>query len=315
MQSTNELEIKKYAYSLVIPVLHYESNPWLPDLLNKLSEQSLPPEEVHLVIGDKRQGRAINYGVSRVKTKYVGTVDDDSVIDDSDLFKKIISAMENDDSIGMGGGACEIPDFASSFQKRAMREIKRRYFPSQKKHIDSDMVQHPCLMMKTNFFHKIGGEDEELIRGLDPILRKKVRDHGKRVVVIADTYVYHLLPDSWSKLLKMYFRNGRGSAYAQKHFPDRVLELTEGYDDGAFVEKKPILMRFFRRFITLLHHILKGSILAVGTDVAYAFGIFYERLLPANIQIPEVESIKTESEDKSNYKLFFHRVVLKSSAQ
>ena len=300
------------AFSLIIPVLKIENNPYLDSILNSLSQQTLKPSAVHLVVGDRRQGRAINYGVSKSDTKYIGTVDDDTQIDDPDLFRKLIDAMERDISIGMGGAACTIPDFASNFQKRAMKEIPRRFFPVQKTDIDSDMVQHPCLVMPRELFLKIGGEDEELIRGLDPVLRKKVRDEGKRVAIIADTQVYHLIPDGFWNVVKMYYRNGRGSGYAAKNFPERVLELSDGYDAGEFVERRPWIFRLFRRFFSLLSSVCTLKLIKVATDIAYGFGVLKERLFPSYIKMPEVKKITTESEEagKYPYKLFIHRVEL-----
>ena len=81
-------------YSLIIPVLKMEDNPYLENILSSLSEQSLKPQEVHLVVGDKRQGRAINYGVKQSSTEYIGTVDDDTMIDDPELFAKLLDTME-----------------------------------------------------------------------------------------------------------------------------------------------------------------------------------------------------------------------------
>jgi len=298
-------------YSLVIPVLKLEDNPWLPGLLSSLKKQSHLPTEVHLVIGDRRQGRAINFGVSQCCTKYIGTVDDDSVIDDPDLFKKILNEMQDDSSIGLAGAACEIPDFASGFQKKAMKQIERRYFPTQKKSIDSDMVQHPCLVMEKELFDRIEGEDEELIRGLDPVLRKKVRDQNKRVVVIKDTWVYHLLPDRFLKLIKMYYRNGIGSAYAQKHFPHKVLELTDGFDEGQFEEKKSFFYRVLRRFSKLFGALVKMKYIKVCTDLAYIAGVISERISKQELVIPCVEKIETEIEENPEFKIYYHKVLLK----
>jgi GT2 family glycosyltransferase len=301
----------KIKYSLIIPVLKIEDNPYLESILNSLSEQSFKPDAVHLVVGDRRQGRAINYGVSKADTKYIGTVDDDSQIDDPELFKKLINAMEGDETIGMAGAACTIPDSASSFQKRAMRQIPRRFFPIQAENIDSDMVQHPCLLMKKELFQAIGGEDEELIRGLDPVLRKKVRDAGKRVAIIADTWIYHLIPDGFINVIKMYYRNGRGSGYASRNYPERVLELSDGFDQGEFIERRSLLFRLFRRLFSLLASICKFQFIKVATDIAYAFGVIKEKLTPSYIEIPRVKEIKTEEEtEKYPFKLFIHKVTL-----
>ena len=291
--------------------MYLEGNPYLKGLLEALQKQSVMPKEVHLVIGDRRQGRAINYGMSKASTKYVATLDDDSFIDDPDLFKKLLNSFEEDESLGMIGAACEIPDWASSFQKKAMREIPRRWFPTQEKSVDSDMVQHPCLMMKKALFEEIEGEDEELIRGLDPVLRKKVRDAGKRVVVVANTWVYHLLPDGLFRLLKMYFRNGRGSGYATRHYPERVLELSDGFDEGQFVEKRPFYFRVTRRLAGMCAYLVKGKWIALSTDLAYSFGVIWERFIPTPVNhIPKILNIESSvwSEELSWVKL--HKIEL-----
>jgi glycosyltransferase involved in cell wall biosynthesis len=300
-------------YSITIPVLRLEEGPrkMVEDLLQALEQQRVPPKEVHLVVGDRRQGRAINYGVDASSTTYVATLDDDSFIDDPELFEKLLASMENDASLGMVGAACTIPDWATPFQKKAMVQIPRRFFPVQKETNDSDMVQHPCLMMRKDEFQKMGGEDEELIRGLDPVLRKKVRDAGLRVAIVADTWVYHLLPDGFLKLLRMYFRNGVGSGYAQKHFPDRVLELSDGYDEGQFVEKRSWIWRVMRRFLGLLGGLVKGQWIRIGTDLAYGLGVFKERLWPSpGSKVPKRKGVHLESWEGFTFEVKIHRVEL-----
>ena len=302
---------KGSGYAIIIPTRTAEGNGLLDNLLDALSAQTAVPDEVHVVAGDKRQGRAINLGVSKTDAEYIATLDDDSVVDDPGLFEKLLSALRNDPSIGLAGAACEIPEWASPFQKRAMRQIPRRFFPTQTETVDSDMVQHPCLIMSRRLFIDIGGEDEELKRGLDPILRKKVRDAGKRVVVVADTWIYHLIPDSLIGLLRMYFRNGRGSRYASKRHPERVLELGDGYEGGEFVERRPAWFRAFRRFWMLVSAFFALKWIRLATDVAYLAGIVVETFFPsADDEVPKVRSVETSERKGRPYKLFVHQVEL-----
>ncbi len=302
-------------YSIIIPTRTMDGNKLLESLLKALSEQTALPEAVHVVSGDKRQGRAINLGVSKAESKYIATLDDDSIVDNPKLFAKLLSAMENDDSIGIGGAACEIPEWATPFQKRAMRQIPRCYFPTQKETIDSDMAQHGCLMMPRQLFLDIGGEDDELKRGLDPILRKKVRDAGKRVVVVADTWIYHLLPDSRIKLIKRFFRNGRGSRFASRNHPERVYELTDGFDDGTFPEKRPAPYRATRRLWLLLKSLLTLQWIRLSADIAYLAGILVETLSPSEESAPKVAKVETRGIDGFPYKLFEHKVTLASEGE
>lgn len=300
-------------YSIIIPVLKLEGNPWLEPLLESLCKQAHPPEAVHLIIGDKRQGRSINYGVSCSTTPYIATLDDDSQIDDPELFKKLVLAIESDKTIGMAGAACALPEWASNFQKKAMKEIPRRLFPVQKETLESDMVQHPCLLMPTELFKQIGGEDEDLIRGLDPVLRKKVRDAGKKVVIVKDTWVYHLVPDSFSALMRMYYRNGIGSGYAQRHYPERVLELTHGYDGGHFNEKRSLPFRVLRRISGTFLALVRGRILELCSSLCYSYGVLKEKSSPSSAaQAPVIKKREDKMADypQAPFKLYHHKVWL-----
>ncbi len=258
--------------SVVIPVADDSSNKFLVRLLNSLRNQTLQDFEVILIVGDTRQGRAINHGVSAARGKWIVTMDDDTEIGDPSLLENLVLGMKADPSIGMGGAACVVPESASRFQTAAMNQIPRRLFPEQVVTVDSDFVQHPCLIISRDLFLRIGGEDEELIRGLDPVLRKKVRDSGKRVAILANTAVGHLLPDSFWRVCAMYRRNGRGSAFAQRHFPDRVLELTTGYDCGEFIEKRSLPYRIARKLLQQIWNFVTLNWIRLSAEIAYGIG-------------------------------------------
>lgn len=258
--------------SVIIPVADDSRNAYLDALLSQLAGQSLRDFEVILVIGDNRQGRAINQGARAANGNWIIVLDDDTHISDNALLQKLVAAMERDATIGLGGAACVIPDWATAFQERAMRQIPRRFFPEQTHDLDSDFVQHPCLIISRDLFLRVGGEDEQLIRGLDPILRKKVRDAGFRVTIIANTAVVHLVPDGWRALMGMYRRNGRGSAFAYRFYPERIVELTNGYDRGTFVQRRGFGYRVARRIKNLLTPLACGHWVRVAVDLAYSWG-------------------------------------------
>ncbi|MGE4157760.1 MAG: GNAT family N-acetyltransferase [Planctomycetota bacterium] len=257
---------------MVVPVADASRNRLLADLLESLKKQTLRDFEVILVEGDSRQGRAINQGVRVARGEWIVTMDDDTMILDDDLLACLVARMEEAPEIGLGGAACVIPDSASAFQKRAMLEVPRRQFPVQESTVDSDFVQHPCLIIQRDLFMAIGGEDEELVRGLDPVLRKKVRDRGKRVAILAGTRVAHLVPDSLGALVRMYRRNGRGSAFASRFFPGRVLELTDGFDGGSFVETRPLGYRVQRRMRGFMADLWHGRWLSLSCQAGYVTG-------------------------------------------
>ncbi len=230
------------------------------------------------------------------------TLDDDTKILDSELVDKLIAKMECDGTIGLGGAACIIPGDASSFQQKAMKQIPRRFFPIQSENVESDFVQHPCLIIERQLFLDIGGEDEELIRGLDPIFRKKVRDSGKKVSIIADTAIGHLLPNSISGVFRMYWRNGKGSAFASKYYKDRVLELSDGYDKGNFTLKRPIYYRIGRRFVLLIKTIVRFQWIRAASDIGYTIG-WLEGFLFARKpgEKTKIKYIESSPEDQGNF--------------
>ena len=258
--------------SIIVPTRDGERRGLMGKLLHDLAAQTLSSFELILVIGDRRQGRAINRGVALARAQYIATMDDDTVLGPVDLLERLITTLEDDDSIGMAGASTVVPEGSSRFQRRACQQIPRRFFPVVETVTDSDMVQHPCLAMRRDRFLEIGGEDEELIRGLDPLLRWKVREAGWRVVIAPHCWVGHPLPEGHRAVLRMYFRNGRGSAFAQRHYPERIYQLDAGHKGDDFAPHRSLISRALRAPLRLLGGLLRGRWIAVGSQVAYLAG-------------------------------------------
>ena len=277
----NGVRLRRIAYgdrsappelSIVIPTRDGERRGLLSELLDDLHQQDLASFEVLLVIGDRRQGRAINRGVAAARADTIATMDDDTVLGPTDLLTRLIATLRSDPTIGMVGASTVVPEGSSRFQHRACHQIPRRAFPVQDEIVDSDMVQHPCLAMARDRFLAIGGEDEELIRGLDPLLRWKVREHGWRVVIAPHCWVGHPLPEGLGAVLRMYFRNGRGSAFAQRHYPERIYQLDAGSAGDDFAPRRGLARRILAHPGRLLATLARGHWIAVGTQVAYLLG-------------------------------------------
>ncbi len=258
--------------SIIVPTRDGERRGLLGELLEQLSSQTLSSFELILVIGDRRQGRAINRGVSLARSEFIATMDDDTVLGPTDLLEKLIATLEADPTIGMAGASTIVPAGSTRFQRRACHQIPRRFFPVVESITDSDMVQHPCLAMRRDRFLQIGGEDEELIRGLDPLLRWKVRAEGWRVVIVPHCWVGHPLPEGLGPVLRMYFRNGRGSAFAQRHYPERIFQLDAGRAGDHFAPQRTLARRVLRAPLRLASGFLLGRWIAVGTQIAYLAG-------------------------------------------
>ncbi|MFN0057060.1 MAG: hypothetical protein ACKVX7_01260 [Planctomycetota bacterium] len=262
--------------SVIVPTLDGERRGLLAQLIRALGDQSLPSFELLLVIGDRRQGRAINRAVQVARAPQIATMDDDTVIGTPWLLEILHGVLERHAEVGMVGASTVVPPGASWLQRVASRQIPRRLFPVVETLTDSDMVQHPCLAMRRCDFLRIGGEDEELIRGLDPLLRHKVRQAGQRVVIAPHCYVCHPLPDSFVALLRMYFRNGRGSAFAQRRYPERIFNLTDGFGGNDFPARVSFTTRVLRFPLRLARAFVRGQWIRLATDLAYAAGHFVE---------------------------------------
>jgi len=138
--------------------------------------------------------------------------------------------------------------------------------------IDSDLACHGCAIFPRAVFEAVGGEREQIVRGLDPDLRQRLRDHGHRVVLVPDTVIYHPLPGSLSSLVRTFIRNGAGSALAQVRHPELVYETDEKVDARRFVARRPFAYRMVRFPLRVIWALLTLRPLRALAYAAYAAG-------------------------------------------
>lgn len=263
--------------SVIIPSLYFDQRKKnIDELIRNIENQTFKDLEIIFVVGDDRQGRAINNGAKTAKGEILVTMDDDTKLGNNKVIENLYNALTTHNDYGLVGAACEIPPKCSIFEKYAFKQIPRRFFPTQKQDIESDMVQHPCLAIKKELFFKIGGEDENLIRGLDPVLRYKVRKNGYKVVIIKNTWVYHLIPTTPFGLLKMYYRNGKGSAFAKKFFPDRIYDVDTGYNEGYIPIHTIFPIRIFRGITNIITNCMEFKCINLGVLLSYYIGYIVE---------------------------------------
>jgi len=256
--------------SVIIPTADADRGGYFVKLMQSLSEQDMQDFELIVLKGDKRQGRGINIAVAMAKGKYLLTVDDDSSLPDTQTFSKMIRAMDEHPDIGMAGGNNTVPDWATPFVKRVMIQVPRRSWQPVSEIVDSDLAEHPCLIMRADLFRKVGGENEVIPRGLDPYLRQVFREAGTRVVVLPDIIYHHLPPETWSDLLGQMYRNGYQAAYANLHSPEWVIETPS--EHGEFTLRVPLWRRMLRYPFRMLGSLLKGQWLWVICQICYAWG-------------------------------------------
>lgn len=260
--------------SVIIPTADADRGGYFQNLLRQIGVQSYGDYELIVVKGDSRQGRSINVGADLAKGEYILTLDDDSSLPDQETFSKLIDALDFNPDIGMAGGNNTVPDWASPFVKRVMRQVPRRSWDPVTQITDSDLAEHPCLIMRTADFKVVGGENELIPRGLDPYLRREFRKLGKRVVLIPGVIYHHLPPGSWNKLLRQFYRNGQQAAFVNRYYPQWMIETPA--EHGAFEARRPFIIRVFRFPGRLLKALVTGKFIFFLSEVAYAAGFIYE---------------------------------------
>jgi glycosyltransferase involved in cell wall biosynthesis len=260
--------------SVIIPTLDAYRNGYLPKLLAQIGSQDFLNFELLVVKGDPRQGRAINVGVALARGMYLLILDDDTSLPDTATFSKLVAVMEAHPEIGIAGGNNVIPPDASPFVRKVMQQIPRRSWDPVKEITDSDLAEHPCMMMRTDAFKSVGGENELIPRGLDPYLREGVRKLGKRVVVVPGVMYHHLPPNNLSRLLRQFYRNGCQAAHVNRHYPQWMIETPTVH--GSFRAHRPFVQRLLRFPIRLLKALITGKPIWFLCEFAYALGFSFE---------------------------------------
>lgn len=240
--------------------------------MESIRQQTYTDYEIVIVKGVSPQGKAINQGVAQARGSVILILDDDSRVADETVFASLIDTLDSDPRIGMAGASIVVPPEANAFQLRAARQFPRFNTPVVDAITDSDLACHGCCVFRREVFEEVGGEREDIIRGLDPDLRVRLRRAGYRVVLAPNARIYHPLPGSLRKLVKVFFRNGVGSAYAKKFRPDSVYETSETLEEEGFKPRTSLLFRVVRYPFRLGRALATGEWLRFAAYTSYAFG-------------------------------------------
>lgn len=261
--------------TVIIPTRDGMRDGAVPKLLDSVKNQTFQDFEIQMIKGVTPQGKSINQGAAAAKGRYLLILDDDSCLADPHVFQRLLEACESDHLIGMAGASIVIAPDATLFQRRAAGQFPRFCTPEVDVITDSDFACHGCCLIPAAVFAQIGGERENLIRGLDPDLRVRLRAAGYRVVLVPGARIHHPLPDGWRPLLRIFFRNGFGSAYAWKFQPDTVYETHERLDMTSFHARRPFIYRVLRFPGRLLLAAAQGRPMRFAAYIAYGFGYIW----------------------------------------
>jgi glycosyltransferase involved in cell wall biosynthesis len=241
-------------------------------LLDSIARQTYTRHETIMITGVSPQGRAINQGAARARGEILVILDDDSELADDDVFARLVETLDADPAIGLAGASIVIVPDSNAFQRKAALQFPRFHTPVVSAITDSDLACHGCCAIPKQVFEAIGGEREDILRGLDPDLRVRLREAGYRVVLAPGARIYHPMPENWTRLLRIFFRNGFGSAYTYKFQRACVYETHESLHAGGFQPRTGLPYRLARYPLRLLRALATGQLMRFGAYCSYALG-------------------------------------------
>ena len=260
--------------SVVIPHFSGVREANLKGLLDDLRQQTVQEMEILIVKGISPQGRAINMGVREAGGETLIIIDDDSRLGHPRVIENLVRTLREDPSVGMAGASIVTSKESNWFRRIAARQFPRYEMPIAEKAIDSDLPGHPCAAFPKRVFVQVGMEREDILRGLDPDLRVRIRKAGFRVVLAPQTWAHHPLPDSLIQFIRVFLRNGYGSAYLQVMHPEINYDTDEAVDSKGFVPKHSFLFRIFRFPLRLMQSLLTLQWLRLLGYSVYLVGYF-----------------------------------------
>ncbi len=262
----------KTEVSVVIPHFYQSRDEHLKETIKDLKGQSFKDIEIIVVHGVSPQGRAINQGARSARGEILMVMDDDSQIGHSRVVENLVRVIREDSSVAMAGASIMTSEKANWFQRLAAKQFPRFNMPVVKKVTDSDLACHGFVAFRKEVFMKVGMEREDILRGLDPDLRVRIRQANYRVVLAPDTWVYHPLPESLFKFIRTFLRNGYGSAYLQVLHPEINYDTDEKLESKGFTPKRSFFYRAFRYPLRLLQSLVTFQWIRFLGYLVYLFG-------------------------------------------
>jgi len=220
---------------------------------------------------------ARNKGAVQAQGQVLVFCDADIRIDDELLLAKLIKPLVDDKNIAMSCAAVRIPRSSNAFQQNYARQIPLTQTEIAKKLTDVFQVPAACCAILKETFDKAGGYNENLMRGEDPELSRRLQRGGYRLVLVPDAWYYHPAPKGFSELARIQFRNGRAVAHVDKFYPELNVDLNQK-SIAEKSEQKSKLYRMFRFVGRLFQAVFKLQILFVLAKIFYGLGYITENL-------------------------------------
>lgn len=260
--------------TVLIPSLDGYRNGNVTHLIRQLVNQTYKDLEVLVVKGVRPNGRARNVGAREARGRILISIDDDVTLGHDRIIENLVRCLESDQSLGLLGISKLIPENSSWLQKRIAKEVPRSMSPVYDRLTEGDLVDHVCHAIRRDLYFKIGMENENIVRGTDPDLRYRLKKAGYRVAICPDSWGYHPVPRTFSKLLRMSFYSGMGSAWVQRHYPEYAIHDSEEHT-AVFQEKTTLPYRMRYSVVRLLKCLMKGHFFYAAARISYAMGYLY----------------------------------------
>jgi len=260
--------------SIIIPSLDGYRDGNVPRLISQLKNQPFKNLEIIIVKGVRPNGKARNVGARKAKGEILISIDDDVTIGHDEVIENLVRNLESDETIGLLGISKFVPKDSNWFQRRCAKEIPRSTSPVYDELTEGDLVDHMCIAIWKDLYFKVGKENENLIRGTDPDLRYRIRQAGYKVAIAPNSWAYHPLPKTLGKLLKMFFQNGMGSSWVQRHYPELAFRDSENHTT-PFRPRNSLPFRIISSLLILLKCIVRGHLFYFFSRVIYAMGFVY----------------------------------------
>ena len=260
--------------SIIIPSLDGYRDGNVPRLISQLKNQTFRNLEIIIIKGVRPNGKARNVGAKKAKGEILISIDDDVTMGHNRVIENLVRYLESDENIGLLGISKLIPKDSNWVQRRCAKEIPRSTSPIYDELTEGDLVDHMCIAIRKDLYFEVGMENENLIRGTDPDLRYRIRQAGYKVAIAPNSWGYHPLPKTLGKLLKMFFQNGIGSSWVQRHYPELAFHDSENHTT-PFRPKTSLPFRIMTFLLNLLKSIIRGHLFYFFSRIIYAMGLSY----------------------------------------
>jgi len=196
--------------TIIIPSLDGDRGGNVASLIEQLKSQTYQDIEIIISMNEKPNGHARNVGITSASpsSRLYAFFDDDVKLGDEHVLKNLLDVLK-DGKIGLVGASQLPPKNSNWKQKWIGYDLGKAKFPIQSALVDTEMATHAGMACRREVWEQMGGETDTLITGTDTDLRDRLRGAGYRVVVAPRTWVFHPLPDSFSKVLKSALYHGR----------------------------------------------------------------------------------------------------------